>query len=135
MKRDSSVADRRLIRSLEKRSTPIICGKGHILFKQGDVPAGLYILQSGEAVLFMESASGRTLMSLEAGPGSLLGLPGIIANEPYTLTAIARKDAMIRFVTRIDFEDVIRTEPALQLSVLRLLAAEVGTARRALSET
>ena len=71
-------------------------------------------------------------MCLEAGPGSLLGLPGIVANEPYTLTAMARKDSVIRFVTRDDFEDVIRTEPALQLPVLQLLAAEVRSARRAL---
>lgn len=135
MKRDTTAADRRLIHSLEKRSTPIICSEGRILFKQGDVPAGLYILQSGEAVLIMEAASGRTLMCHEASPGSLLGLPGIVANEPYTLTAMARKDSMIRFVTRNDFEDVIRAEPALQLHVSQLLAAEVRFARQALSET
>jgi|ERR1017187_5486018 CRP/FNR family transcriptional regulator len=135
MKRDSFIADRELIQSLEERSKPIPCSEGRILFKQGDAPAGVYILQSGAAVLMMESASGKAVMFLEAGPGSLLGLPGIVANEPYTLTAMARRDSTIRFVTRDDFEDVIRTEPALQLPVLQLLAAEVRTARRALSET
>jgi CRP-like cAMP-binding protein len=135
VKRDSFAADRLLIRSLEKRSTPITCSEGRILFQQGDVPAGLYILQSGAAALMMESASGMAVMCLEAGPGSLLGLPGIVANEPYTVTAMARKDSMIRFVTRDDFEDVIRTEPALHLPALRLLAAEVRAARQALSET
>ena len=135
MKRESFVADRILIGSLEKRSTPITCGKDRILFQQGDVPTGLYILQSGAAALIMESASGGTVMCNEACPGSLLGLPGIVANEPYTLTAMARKDSMIRFVTRNDFEDLIRTEPALQLPVLQLLAAEVRSARQALSET
>ncbi len=71
----------------------------------------------------------------EAYPGSLLGLPGIVANEPYTVTAMPRKGSMIRFVTRNDFEDLLRTEPALQLPVLQLLAAEVRTARLTLSET
>lgn len=135
MQRDSFAADRFLIHSLEKRSTPITCTESRILFKQGDVPTGLYILQSGAATLMMESASGMALMFLEAGPGSLLGLPGIVANEPYTLTAMARRDSTIRFVTRDDFEDVIRTEPALQLPVIQLLAAEVRSARQALSET
>ncbi len=114
---------------------PVVCGERRILFQQGDVPAGLYILQSGAAALTMESASGRTVMCNEACPGSLLGLPGVVANEPYTLTAMARKDSIIRFVTRNDFEDLIRTEPALQLPVLHLLATEVRSARQTLSET
>jgi CRP-like cAMP-binding protein len=134
MKCESFVADRELIRSLEKRSAPVPCDQSRILFKQGEVPAGLYILESGKAMLMMESASGKAVMCLEAGPGSLLGLPGIVANEPYTLTAIARKDSAVRFVTRDDFEDAIRTEPALQFQMLQLLAAEVRAARQALSE-
>ena len=135
MQHDSFVADQILIHSLEKRSTPIAWSGGRILFHQGDVPAGVYILQSGAAALIMKSASGRTVMCDEACPGSLLGLPGIVANEPYTVTAMPRKGSMIRFVTRNDFEDLLRTEPALQLPVLQLLAAEVRTARLTLSET
>ena len=134
MKRESFVADRELVASLEERSAPISCSENRILFKQGDVPTGLYILQSGEAVLMMESASGKVGMFLEARPGSLLGLPGIVANKPYTLTAIARRDSTVRFVTHEDFEDVIRTEPALQLQVLQFLAAELRAARQALCE-
>lgn len=134
VKRESFLADRELIHSLEGRSTPIPCNENRILFKQKDVPAGLYILESGEAILMMESASGRAVMCLEAGPGSLLGLPGIVANKPYTLTAIARKNSTVRFVTRDDFEDVVRTDPALLLQVLQLLAAEVRAARQALAE-
>ena len=89
----------------------------------------------GYTVLVMEAASGRAVMCLEAGPGSLLGLPAIISNKPSTLTAMARKDSMIRFVTRDDFEEVVRTDPALLLQVLHILATEVRTARQALSET
>jgi CRP-like cAMP-binding protein len=64
MKRDSFIADRELIQSLEERSKPIPCSEGRILFKQGDAPAGVYILQSGAAVLMMESASGKAVMFL-----------------------------------------------------------------------
>src|ERR1035441_4459891 len=41
--------------------------------------------------------TGRAIVCLNAGPGSLLGLPGLIANEPYTLTAMARKGSAVRF--------------------------------------
>ena len=82
----------------------------------------------------MESASGRNVMCLHAAAGSLLGLPAVIGNEPYTMTALARKRSAVRFVPSSDFEDLIREEPAMYPMVLQVLAAEVRTARQALSE-
>jgi CRP-like cAMP-binding protein len=80
------------------------------------------------------TASGRAVICLNAGPGSVLGLPGIVANEPYTLTAIARKGSEVRFMTRGDFEDLLRTEPSLNFKVLQVLAAEIRSARQVMSE-
>jgi len=74
-------------------------------------------------------------MCLHAAAGSLLGLVGIIGNEPYTLSAMARKGSEVSFVTRSEFEDLMRTEPSLSPKVLQVLAAEVKTASQALSET
>jgi CRP-like cAMP-binding protein len=105
------------------------------LFKHGDSPSGVYIVKSGEVALTMESSSGRSLRVFSAGPGSLLGLPAVVGNQPYTLTAKARKGSSIRFVTRDDFEDLIMAQPSLQFDVLRILSAEVRSARQALSET
>jgi CRP-like cAMP-binding protein len=134
MKQSSFVADRKLIQALESRSMPVSCSEGHTLFKQGEVSTGVYILQSGEVALMMDSPSGRAVMSLQAGPGSLLGLPGVVGNEPHSMTAIVRKGSEVRFVTRNDFEDLFRAEPSLQLKVSLILAAEVRSARQAVSE-
>ena len=135
VRQNTFAADRTLIQALEHRSQPIGCSEGCILFRQGEAPRGLYILQSGEATLMMETASGQAVMCLQAGAGSLLGLPAIVGNEPYSLTALARKGSEVRYVTRNDLEDVIRTEPSLTIKVLEILAAEVRSARQALSES
>jgi CRP-like cAMP-binding protein len=74
-------------------------------------------------------------MSLHASAGSLLGLPGVIGNKPYTLTAVASKQSNLRFVARKDFEELLSADPSLYPEVLRLLATEVRTARYALSES
>src|ERR1035437_5790452 len=97
------VADAELIQALEEQSSSILCGCDRILFRQGDVPTGLYILSRGEVTLTMSAPNGDELMSIQAIPGSLLGLPGLIGNEPYTLAAIARKDAELHFVSRDEF--------------------------------
>ncbi len=134
MNRESFAADCKLIQALANRSKPVSCSEGRVLFRQGETPTGLYILQSGEATLMRETASGRAVICLHAGPGSVLGLPGIIANEPYTLTAMARKGSEVRFVTRSDFEDLLQAEPSLNFKVLQVLAAEIRSARQAMSE-
>jgi CRP-like cAMP-binding protein len=134
MRQSSFAADRKLIQALESRSLPVCCAEGRTLFKQGDVSTGVYILQSGEVALMMESASGRAVMSLQVGPGSLLGLPGVVGNEPHSMTAFVRKGSEVRFVTRNDFEDLFRAEPSLQLEVSLILAAEVHSARQRISE-
>jgi len=132
--RDSFAADCKLIQALADRSQPISCGEGRVFFRQGEAPTGLYVLQSGEATLMRETASGRAVICLHAGPGSVLGLPGIVANEPYTLTAMARKGSEVRFVTRSDFEELLEAERSLNFKVLQVLAAEVRSARQVISE-
>ncbi len=136
MKLDSSafVADQELLDALEKRATAVVCEEDRILFHQGELPAGLFILQSGRATLSMHAPDGGTLMSIPLKQGSLLGLPGLVGNQPYSLTAKAMKGATLSFVTREAFSNMMLTQPALSLHVLRVLAAEVRNARTAITE-
>ena len=135
MKLDPSafVADPELIQALEKHSTPFSCDTDHVLFNQGDHPKGLYILDKGETTITMASPKGEQLMSIQARAGSLLGLPGLIGNEPYTLTAIARNGARLSFVPRDEFTSLMRADPLLSLKMLQVLAAELRSARQVLS--
>ena len=135
MKLDPSafVAAPELILALENRSSIINCGGDRVLFKQGDIPVGLYILNEGETTLTMTSPKGEQVVQIQATAGSLLGLPGLIGNEPYTLTAIARPGARLSFVSRDQFTGLMQSDSQLALKILEVLAAEVRSARRALS--
>lgn len=77
-------------------------------FQPGRRSVGHYIVVSDEAALVMTSGMGQVVMCLQAGAGSLLGLPAIVGNEPYTPTAMAGKVSKIKFLTRAGFEDVAR---------------------------
>jgi CRP-like cAMP-binding protein len=126
------VADPALIQALEGRSNSIVCSDDRVLFRQGEIPEGLYILDKGEATLTMNTPTGASILSTQAAAGSLLGLPGLIGNEPYTLTALARTGAVLSFVSRDDFAALMQTDPMLSLKVLQVLAAEVRSARNAI---
>jgi CRP-like cAMP-binding protein len=126
------VADDELITILEKSTTPVDCITDRVLFAQGDPPAGLYVLQVGEARLAMNSPDGRTIFSVNAPKGSLLGLPGLLGNQPYTLTATAEAGSQVGFIPRDHFTALMQSEPSVALRILAVLAAEVRSARIAI---
>jgi CRP-like cAMP-binding protein len=63
------------------------------------------------------------------------GLPGTIGNQPYSMSAMARKGSEVRFVTREDFEHIMRSKPFLYPKLLQVLTAEVQSALQAISDT
>ena len=126
------LADPELIRALSEHATPIVCDTDRILFQQDDPAAGLYILHKGEATISMTSQQGQTVLSVAAKDGSLLGLPGLISNQPYSLTAVARAGARVSFLGRSEFTTLMESNPPLAFKILQVLAAEVRSARTAL---
>jgi CRP-like cAMP-binding protein len=126
------VADPSLIQALERQAVPVPCAEDRVLFRLVEAPVGLHILTSGKAVLTMASSTQDEVLSFQAGAGSLLGLPGLIGNEPYTLTAVAQAGARIGFLTRESFTALMGADPMLAFKVLQVLAAEVRTARSAI---
>ena len=130
---NSFIADRTLIQALEQRSVSVPCSKGRILFKQGDVPIGLYFLKSGKVSLILKTEEGKEVVHLTVRSGSILGLPAIVSNEPYTLTAMAHDGSQANFIARRDFQELMLREPSLFPKVLEILASEVRSARNALT--
>lgn len=127
------VAAPELVAALEKKATLLDCASERVLFMQGDPPVGLYLLRSGAARLAMESADGKPIVSVAVPECSLLGLPGVLANQPYTLTATAEAGAVVGFIPRDEFTALMQNEPAMALKMLAVLAAEVRSARRAIA--
>src|SRR5579863_2185375 len=131
MKLDATafVGEQTLVSALRDRSTPLDCRDDRVLFRQDDRPDGLYIVHDGEVSLTMRSPAGDLVMDIPAQPGSLLGLPALVGGEGYSLSATAQRGAHVSFVTREQFSRMMFEEPAIAVMILKVLAAEVRTAR------
>ena len=79
-----TINDRELAEKIISQSAEIVPQDG-ILFRQGAQADCLYFVKSGEASLTMQA--GDKEFRIRAGPGSLLGIPAIIGNQPYSMTA------------------------------------------------
>ena len=126
-----TIIDRELAEKIIARSAEIIPQDG-ILFRQGDQTDCLYFVKSGEASLTMQA--GGKEVRIRAGQGSLLGIPAIVGNQPYSMTATAGWNAEISRLSSVAFNDLLKTEPKMQQAVLRILAGEVRVARQALAD-
>jgi CRP-like cAMP-binding protein len=127
------VAGPDLLRALWQRAVSLDCSTDRELFRQGHKPSGLFILNCGDATMTLENDGGVQVASVPMAPGSILGLPALVSDKPYSMTAVANSGATVGFVTRDDFSALMFTEPSLAFMILRVLAAEVRSIRVALS--
>jgi CRP-like cAMP-binding protein len=123
------LAEPEVVQALAKRAIPLACDTDRVLFRQGDPPEALYILEEGVVTMEMESYLGKPILSIETTSGSLLGLPGLIGNQPYSLTATAHAGAKMSYIPGGVFTEIMQADPSLSLKVLQVLAAEVRAAR------
>ena len=128
------VAEPDLIRALWQHAIPLDCSEGRKLFRQGDDPSGLFVLHSGDATMILENDGGVQVARVPMPPGSILGLPALVSDKPYSMSAVAKRGATVGFVTRNDFSSLMLTEPLLALMIVRVLAGEVRSTRVAISE-
>ena len=125
------ILDRGLAEMIIERSEEAITQDG-ILFRQGQRGDCLYFVKWGEVTLTM--LAGNKEIRIRAGKGSLLGLPAVFGNQPYTMTAKASWDAEVFKLGSIAFTELLNKEPRMQENVLQVLAGEVRAIRQAFSQ-
>ncbi len=76
---------------------------GAVLFVEGQMPRGIFVLCKGSVKLSINSPSGRTMIVKLAEPGEVLGLSATISGKPYELTAETIDPCQVNFVKRDDF--------------------------------
>jgi CRP-like cAMP-binding protein len=91
------------------------------LFREGEVPAGVFILHSGEVDLVHER-----VVTCTAQAGEILGLSAVISGRSHLSTAIARTLAEVAFIEGEEFRSLVHDSPAIWFSVLRQLSQDVN---------
>lgn len=84
---------------------------GAVLFVEGQMPRGIYMVCKGRVKLTMASAEGRTVLVRICDAGELLGLHSTISGDPYELTAETLEPCQINFVRANDFMKLLRDYP------------------------
>ncbi|MGO9649256.1 MAG: Crp/Fnr family transcriptional regulator [Terriglobales bacterium] len=83
----------------EIRSTAVY-PKSAMLFIEGQLPRGVFVLCTGRAKLSTSSTEGRTVITKISEAGDVLGLSATISNRPYEVTAEMIEPGQANFITR-----------------------------------
>jgi len=91
---------------------------GAVLFVEGQVPRGVYMLCQGQVKLTTASPEGKTIMRV-AEAGDLLGLHSAISGDPHELTAETLQPCQVDFVRRDDFLHLLREQQDIVVNAMQ----------------
>ena len=103
---------------------------GAILFVEGQMPRGAFVLCSGKAKLSTTSREGKVLILKIAEAGEVLGLSAVIAGEPFELTAETAGPCQVNFVDREALMRLMEKNGELGLHASQALSREFQSAYR-----
>jgi CRP/FNR family transcriptional regulator len=103
---------------------------GAVLFVEGQMPRGAFVLCSGKAKLSTTSREGKVLILKIAEAGEVLGLSAVIAGEPFELTAETAGPCQINFVEREALMRLMEKNGELGLHASQALSKEFQSAYR-----
>ena len=102
--------------------------RGEVLFHEGRLPRGAFVLCGGRVKLSVSSEHGKRLMLRVAGAGEVLGLSATMSGKPYELTAEVLDPAQVAFIKRRDLLRFLRDHREACLQVVHLLSQDLHTA-------
>lgn len=106
---------------ITERAVPRRYKAGEVLFHEGDVCAGLFVIESGNVRIFKSSASGREQVLAIDGPGSSVAELPVFDGGKYPASAAAVNEVAVLFVSKQDFHAMCLVHPQVALKVLRIV--------------
>ena len=100
--------------------------RGEVIFHEGALPRGVYIVCSGKLKLYKSSRTGHQLTTRVESSGDLIGHVTLLADDgPYTGTGEALEPSVVSTIDSRSFLDFLTKFPQAALALLRELARDV----------
>ncbi|HXH38737.1 MAG TPA: Crp/Fnr family transcriptional regulator [Thermoanaerobaculia bacterium] len=98
--------------------------EGAVLYSEGQVPRGMFLICHGKAKLTISSTEGKTLITKIAEAGEALGLSSSVTGNPYKTAAETLEPSQVKFVRREDLLRFMETHHEASRNIVRQLALE-----------
>lgn len=99
----SSATRKELMKTIQLRKFK----SGKVIYKEGKVPKGVYILRKGKVKIYQTNQDGTKQIMYIYTSGELFGYRPIICNEKHPVTAVAMEECTCDFIPRAHFSRVL----------------------------
>jgi CRP/FNR family transcriptional regulator len=110
------------VQKLNEIKSTAIYPKSTMLFIEGQLPRGVFVLCAGKAKLSTSSSDGKTVILKISEPGDVLGLNAAISNRPYEVTAEMLESGQANFIARDALLQFLREHGEVALRVAEQLS-------------
>jgi len=107
--------------------------KNGSIFTEGDIPTGIYCIESGKVKLIKNEVKDKQRIVHLAGKGEILGVHAVVNNHSFTTSAIAIDKTKTIFLRANDFLGLIESDNQYKLMVMRSLVSRIDTMEHHLS--
>jgi CRP/FNR family cyclic AMP-dependent transcriptional regulator len=115
-------------RDLESMEFPTLYQPGMLLFSEKSMPAGIFIVVSGEVKLSINSSEGKRLILSIARAGEVLGLSSVLSALPSEMTAEVLYPSRIAIIERDQFISFMGRHPEVYQVVTQELSLQYKVA-------
>ena len=123
-----------LLRSFESFSHITTYPGGAVLFVEGQMPRGAFVLCSGKVKISTTSKEGKVLILRTAEPGDVIGLSAVISGQTYEIAAETLGPCLVNFVERDGLLRLIERNGELGLRSALAVSREFQDAYREIHE-
>ncbi|MCX6296010.1 MAG: Crp/Fnr family transcriptional regulator [Bacteroidetes bacterium] len=107
--------------------------KGQMIFSQGTVPHGLYVVYSGKVKLHQLAENGREQIVRLAKPGDIIGYRSLLSADRYTSTAEAIEESTICFIPKKVFWHFMNSNQTIPVQLMKLLSNDLKKAEHTIT--
>src|SRR6266700_3025224 len=99
------------LQKLNEIKSTAVYPKSAVLFIEGQLPRGVFVLCTGKVKLSTSSREGKTIITKISDSGDVLGLNAVISNRPYEVTAEMMEPGQANFVPRDSLLHMLKDHP------------------------
>ena len=107
--------------------------KGDILYREGDSPTGIYLIESGLIGLFHLAPNGKETFLRVFDNENTIGHRSFFAKELYHATSMALAPTIVRYLSKDQFEKMINDHPEILREILEKVSIDLGNAELRMS--
>jgi len=110
---------------LVRRAVSRRCSPGELVFAEGELCSGLYVVERGHIRIFKSSTTGREQVLSIDGAGSSIAEVPVFDGGAYPASGAALDDATLLFIRKQDFQELCLVHPQVALKVLRVVGGRL----------